>query len=52
MAFCDEVVVLGNGKLVERGHHEILLSSDGVYTDMYHTFEKTTVTMEKTNGTH
>ena len=50
MAFCDEVIVLGNGKLVERGSHGRLLRSDGVFTDMYRTFEKTTMTMEKNNG--
>ncbi len=31
----DRIVVLGQGRIVEEGHHEVLLQQDGVYAHMY-----------------
>ena len=33
--FCDEIVVLQNGELVESGTHECLVKAEGCYAGMY-----------------
>jgi ATP-binding cassette subfamily B protein len=32
---CDQIIVLDDGKIVERGNHAELLSQKGVYSDLY-----------------
>ncbi len=33
----DQIVVLEEGRIVERGHHDDLLDAAGLYADLYHT---------------
>lgn len=33
----DQILVINNGKIVERGKHETLLAKKGLYTDLYRT---------------
>ncbi len=33
--FCDEITVMNNGEIVERGSHETLLAKDGYYTNLW-----------------
>jgi len=33
----DQIVVLDQGRVVERGTHAELLSQNGLYADLYHT---------------
>lgn len=33
--FCDEITVLDNGKIAERGNHDSLVSGGGVYAEMW-----------------
>ena len=33
--FCDSIIVLSNGGIVEQGTHETLLRSNGLYTDLF-----------------
>ena len=33
----DQILVVKEGKIVERGHHQELLSNNGVYTELYET---------------
>lgn len=44
LQFCDEIVVIENGKITERGHHEELNQiGDGYYKSMiekYHRLEQ------------
>ncbi|MBR5389877.1 MAG: ABC transporter ATP-binding protein, partial [Clostridia bacterium] len=32
----DEILVIDEGKIAERGDHEQLLAQNGIYADMYH----------------
>lgn len=32
---CDEIIFLDNGKIIERGTHEELLTTNGMYKDLY-----------------
>jgi ATP-binding cassette subfamily B protein len=34
---CDEILVVDNGELVERGDHASLLAANGVYRELYET---------------
>ena len=33
--FCDEITVMNNGEIVERGSHETLLAQDGYYANLW-----------------
>ena len=33
--FCDEIVVLENGEIVEKGSHEALLEENGLYRSLW-----------------
>ena len=33
--FCDEIIVLDNGKIAERGNHEDLMKKNGIYTQLF-----------------
>jgi ATP-binding cassette, subfamily B, multidrug efflux pump len=33
---CDQVIVMDNGKVIERGDHQSLLTKKGVYYELYH----------------
>jgi ABC-type transport system involved in Fe-S cluster assembly fused permease/ATPase subunit len=35
IADADEIIVLENGKIVERGEHEVLLSKSGRYAQLW-----------------
>lgn len=35
--FCDTIIVLDNGKIVERGNHDELLLQKGIYAELYDT---------------
>mgnify|MGYP002264633592 FL=1 len=35
--FCEEIVVLDHGNIVERGNHESLLAQKGLYANLYET---------------
>jgi ABC-type multidrug transport system fused ATPase/permease subunit len=35
----DRIVVINKGEVVEDGSHEELISSRGLYSSLYHTFE-------------
>lgn len=35
--FCDLIIVLDKGKIVERGNHNQLLDKDGIYAELYDT---------------
>jgi putative ABC transport system ATP-binding protein len=39
----DEVIVLDDGRLVERGRHDELLAAGGVYAGLYHSWRRATV---------
>jgi ATP-binding cassette subfamily B protein len=32
----DQIIVLREGRLVERGSHDVLLAQGGYYNDLYH----------------
>jgi ABC-type multidrug transport system fused ATPase/permease subunit len=36
MLHADQILVVENGRIVERGKHGYLLSVDGVYSKLYH----------------
>ncbi|XFA99653.1 ABC transporter ATP-binding protein [Candidatus Izemoplasma sp. B36] len=38
--FCDIVVVIDEGKVIEKGHHDILLSENGLYSKMWNAQSK------------
>ncbi|HEY6160580.1 MAG TPA: ABC transporter ATP-binding protein [Bacteroidia bacterium] len=33
---CDQVIVMDNGKIVEQGNHQTLLTKKGIYYELYH----------------
>jgi ATP-binding cassette subfamily B protein len=33
----DQILVVAEGRIVERGRHEDLLAAGGAYADLYHT---------------
>ena len=33
--FCDEIIVIDNGEIVEQGHHNILVKDAGLYSQMW-----------------
>jgi len=35
--FCDEIIVLENGKVIERGNHQSLMLDNSVYAKLYNT---------------
>ena len=39
----DQILVLDDGKVVERGRHEQLLAADGLYAELYRTLVRATV---------
>ena len=43
--FCDEITVMNNGEIVERGSHETLLARDGYYTNLWNAQAKYYQTM-------
>lgn len=38
--FCDHILVLEQGKIVEEGSHEVLMALQGIYTHMFHVQSK------------
>ncbi len=38
--FCDRIVVLEDGKILEEGDHDGLLAKKGRYYELYHAQEK------------
>jgi ATP-binding cassette subfamily B protein len=32
---CDEIIVLDNGRIAERGNHQQLMELNGIYAEMY-----------------
>lgn len=40
---CDEVIVVEDGRIAEKGTHSELLSRDGIYTEMIRIFDETTM---------
>jgi len=45
----DQILVIDDGRIVERGRHEDLLANDGLYAELYRTqFERQQSTMEAT----
>ncbi len=43
--FCDEITVMNNGEIVERGSHKTLLAKDGYYTNLWNAQAKYYQTM-------
>ncbi len=39
----DEILVIDDGRIIERGTHLELLDASGLYSDLYHTFARDTV---------
>jgi ATP-binding cassette subfamily B protein len=39
----DQILVVDNGQIVERGHHDDLLAADGLYADLYRTLVRADV---------
>ena len=37
----DQILVMENGKIVERGNHNTLLEKNGVYSKLWNTYRKT-----------
>ena len=33
--FCDEVIVIDKGEIIEKGHHDLLVSANGLYNKMW-----------------
>ncbi|XP_060552552.1 ATP-binding cassette sub-family C member 5-like [Ruditapes philippinarum] len=44
---CDEVIVMEEGCIEEKGQHHELLASNGLYTSMFKIFDKTTMKVRK-----
>ncbi|KAH3835361.1 hypothetical protein DPMN_108710 [Dreissena polymorpha] len=44
---CDEVLVMENGTVVEKGHHLELMASDGKYSEMFRIFNLTEMKSRK-----
>lgn len=34
--FCDKIIVLNAGEIVEQGAHDQLVNNNGLYAEMYH----------------
>ena len=50
----DQIIVLNNGKLIERGSHSALLSQEGLYAKLWHkqTIEKRNMSEKRLNQVH
>ncbi len=33
--FCDEIIVINNGEISEKGHHSFLVKNEGLYSQMW-----------------
>lgn len=33
--FCDEIIVIDNGEIIEKGHHSVLVKNRGLYSQMW-----------------
>jgi ATP-binding cassette subfamily B protein len=39
----DQILVIDDGQIVDRGHHDELLAADGLYADLYRTLVRADV---------
>ncbi|KAL3879125.1 hypothetical protein ACJMK2_031436 [Sinanodonta woodiana] len=47
---CDEIIVMDEGKIVERGHQKDLLDKDGNFAGIYRTFQETSIKTSMENN--